>query len=141
MKQKGFLLTEKMVFVVDDSEITLLMAKNILKDRYRVMTLDSAEKLFSILLKIRPDLILLDIEMPGDDGFKVLKHLKESKKNKNIPVIFLTSGGTTPNVAKAAVLGACDFIVKPFDPIVLCEKVEKFIRKPVPKRKGYFNKE
>ena len=137
MKLKGSQLAEKIVFVVDDSETDLAMAKNALKDRYRVITLDSAEKLFPFMLRLRPDLILLDVEMPGDDGFKALERLKESKKNENIPVIFVTSGGTTPNVTKAAVLGACDFIVKPFDPIVLCEKVEKYIRRTVPGKKVF----
>ena len=118
---------EKTVFVVDDVDSNLMIVKNALKDAFRVITIGSAEKLFSLLLAKKPDLILLDIEMPGIDGFQVLNWLKKDRRYDNIPVIFVTSGGSAANVARAAVYGACDFIVKPFDPVLLRKKVEHHI--------------
>ena len=127
MKKNVFQLEKKIIFVVDDVETTLIMAKNALKKDFRVITLGSAGKLFAFLEKIKPNLILLDIEMPEMNGFQALKKIKENKRNKDIPVVFLASGGTIANVAKAASFGACDFVVKPFEPNGLLEKVKKNI--------------
>jgi len=127
MKKNVFQLEKKIIFVVDDVETTLIMAKNALKKDFRVITLGSAGKLFAFLEKIKPNLILLDIEMPEMNGFQALKKIKGNRRNKDIPVIFLTSGGTIANVAKAASFGACDFVVKPFEPNGLLEKIKKNI--------------
>ena len=132
MNENTFQPEKKIVFVVDDVLSNLLIAKDALKDSYRVITFDSAAKLFAFLLKIKPDLILLDIEMPKVNGFQVLKELKEDKANKDIPVIFVTSEGTAANVSKAAVSGADDFIVKPYEPDALLEKVESLFAKASP---------
>ena len=129
MKKNIFQLEKKVIFVLDDVESSLLTAKNALKDNYRVITFSSAGKLFAFLVKIKPSLILLDIQMPDINGFQVLKQLKENKQNKDIPVIFVTSGGTVANVAKAAAFGVCDFIVKPYKPEALLEKVESLLAK------------
>jgi len=80
----------KTIFVVDDSDTNLSMAEAVLEDHYRVMTMPSAAKMFSLLTKIIPDLILLDIEMPDMDGFEALKKLKAETAWVEIPVIFLT---------------------------------------------------
>jgi len=69
---------QKTIFVVDDKDTNLSMAKEALKEQYRVMTLPSAAKMFALIEKITPDLILLDIEMPEMDGFEALHPLKEN---------------------------------------------------------------
>ena len=81
---------QKTVFIVDDNDTNLAMAKSALKEQYRVMTLPSAEKMFALLEKIKPDLILLDIEMPEMDGFEALQLLKDNEAYADIPVVFLT---------------------------------------------------
>ena len=115
----------KMIFIVDDNETNLAAAKGALKDNYRVLCMTSAARMFKLLEQMTPDLILLDIEMPEMNGFEALKLLKDSERqdHKNIPVVFLTSKGSGVNVATAVAHGACDFIVKPFDPIRLQDRV------------------
>jgi len=113
---------QKTIFVVDDNAINLAMAKEVLKDHYRVLTMPSAEKMFLLIDKIKPDLILLDIEMPDMDGFEALAVLKE--KQIDIPVIFLTSLIDAEVEVKGFQLGVIDFITKPFSALVLLNRIK-----------------
>ncbi|MCL2009636.1 MAG: response regulator [Synergistaceae bacterium] len=105
---------QKTIFVVDDSGTNLSTAEEALEEHYRVITLSSAAKMFKILEKVKPDLILLDIEMPEMDGFEAMEQLKSSEYHANIPVIFLTGLTDSDNEAYGIELGAVDFITKPF---------------------------
>ncbi|MCL2826342.1 MAG: response regulator [Eggerthellaceae bacterium] len=113
-----------MIFVVDDNDTNLSMAKEALKGQYRVMTLPSAKKMFALLEKITPDLILLDIEMPEMDGFEALQGLKANIEYKDIPVIFLTSMTDAAIEARGFQLGVVDFIAKPFSAPVLLNRMK-----------------
>ena len=115
---------QKTIFVVDDNDTNLSMAKETLKEQYRVMTLPSAAKMFSLLEKITPDLILLDIEMPEMDGFGALNCLKDNKAQADIPVIFLTSMTDADIEARGFQLGVIDFITKPFSSPVLLNRIK-----------------
>ena len=115
---------QKTVFVVDDSDTNLSMAKEALKEHYRVMTLPSAAKMFTLLEKVTPDLILLDIEMPEMDGFEALRHLKENNTLANIPVIFLTSMTDAEVEVRGFQLGVIDFVTKPFSAPVLINRIK-----------------
>ncbi|GHT49248.1 response regulator [Spirochaetia bacterium] len=112
------------IMLVDDNVTNLTMGKNILKDKYNIYPLNSAEMLFEIIDKITPDLILLDIEMPDMDGFETIKKLKEDKVNADIPVIFLTSKTDQQNEIKGFELGASDYVSKPFSPPILLRRIE-----------------
>jgi len=114
----------KTIFVVDDSDTNLSMAENALEKSYQVMTLPSAMKMFSLLEKITPDLILLDIEMPEMDGFEALICLKSNLSYKDIPVIFLTSYTDNEIEARGFELGVVDFITKPFSAPVLLNRIK-----------------
>lgn len=117
----------KTIFVVDDNDTNLSKAEEGLEDIYDVMTIPSGARLFTILKKIKPNLILLDIEMPEMDGFQVLDKLRNDKEYKNIPVIFLT-GVRSPEVeARGFENGAIDFITKPFSTPVLLNRVKLHI--------------
>jgi putative two-component system response regulator len=124
----------KTIFVVDDSDTNLSMAEAVLEDQYRVMTMPSAEKMFSLLEKVTPDLILLDIEMPEMDGFDALKILKSESLWVDIPVMFLTGRNDAEVEARGFEMGAVDFITKPFSAPVLLNRIkthlgiEKIIR-------------
>jgi len=111
------------IFVVDDNDTNLLMVKEALEDQYRVITLPSAEKMFAVMEKIKPDLILLDIEMPGMDGFEALRRLKTSLF-ASIPVIFLTSMNDSALEVRGFTLGAVDFITKPFTAPILLNRIK-----------------
>ena len=114
----------KTIFVVDDSDTNLSMAEGALEDQYRVLTMPSAAKMFTFLQKIRPDLILLDIEMPDMDGFAALKRLKSGDLWADIPVIFLTGRTDAEVEALGFEMGAVDFITKPFSTPVLLNRIK-----------------
>jgi len=115
---------DKIIFVVDDKDTNLFEAKRALTDSYRVMTLPSAAKMFSLLEKVSPDLILLDIKMPEMDGIEALKILKENPEYSKIPVIFLTGMNDVETEVMGFQLGVVDFITKPFSAPVLLNRVK-----------------
>jgi len=78
--------------------------------------------------KTRPDMILLDIEMPGMSGFDVIKELKAAPETKDIPVIFLTGETDPVNEVMGRSLGAVDYILKPYNPQHLLGKIELYFR-------------
>jgi len=112
------------IFIVDDSDTNLSMAESALEDQYRVLTMPSVTKMFSLLGKIIPDLILLDIEMPEMNGLDALKKLKSHEAWKNIPVIFLTGRTDETVEVHCFELGAVDFITKPFSAPVLLKRIK-----------------
>ena len=116
------------LFLVDDNFINLEVGKSVLSDKYSVLTIPSGEKLFSVMKKTRPDMILLDIEMPGMSGFDVIKDLKAAPETKDIPVIFLTANTDPVNEGMGRSLGAVDFILKPYNPQYLLDKIELYFR-------------
>jgi putative two-component system response regulator len=115
---------QKTIFVVDDNDTNLSMAMEALKDQYRVITVPSAAKMFALLEKITPDLILLDIEMPEMDGFEALQHLKNNSIHSDIPVIFLTSMTDATVEVRGLQMGVVDFITKPFSEPVLTNRIK-----------------
>jgi putative two-component system response regulator len=114
----------KTIFIVDDSDTNLSTAETALEDDYNIMTMPSAAKMFLLLEKKVPDLILLDIEMPEMDGFQTIKKLKSNELWSDIPVMFLTGRIDTEIEAKGFDLGAIDFITKPFFPPVLIHRIK-----------------
>jgi len=114
----------KTIFVVDDSDTNLSMAEAALEECYRVMTMPSAEKMFDLLEKITPDLILLDIEMPQMDGFEALKRLKAEDRWSGIPVMFLTGRTDADVEVHGFEMGAVDFVTKPFSAPVLQNRIK-----------------
>ena len=117
----------KTVFVVDDSITNLAMAEETLDEHYRVITMTSAVKMFSILEKITPDLILLDVAMPEMNGFEAIARLKSCGRYSDIPVMFLTALTDSYNESQGIELGAADFITKPFSPSLLLHRVKYHI--------------
>jgi len=114
----------KTVFVVDDSDTNLSMAEAVLEDKYRVMTMPSASKMFALLEKIIPGLILLDIEMPEMDGFETITLLKAESKWADIPIMFLTGRNDPDAEARGLEMGAVDFVTKPFSAPVLLNRIQ-----------------
>ena len=99
------------IIYVDDIQCSLVSVKKRLKEFYEVYPAESSDMLFSILEKIKPSLILLDINMPGVDGFKTLKSLKADTRYADIPVIFLTGIKEKESVVKGLGLGAADYVI------------------------------
>jgi len=117
------------VVVVDDDILNLKMAGHILsKHNMRVTALKSGTALIEFIKTNKPDLILLDIKMPGMDGFETLQRLQEQTSlQEQIPVIFLTADDNQESETRGLALGAMDFIKKPFVPDVLVLRVRHTI--------------
>ena len=112
------------IIMVDDNITTLTIAKNALIDAYDVITAPSGKKLFQLLEKFSPDLILLDIEMPEMSGYETIEILKKDKKTADIPVIFLSANIDPESEVKGLSLGAIDYITKPFSQELLLKRLE-----------------
>ncbi len=115
------------ILIVDDDRINLVMAQNLLQKEYKVVGVNSGKQAFKFLEKHTPDLILLDIFMPEIGGFEVMKQLQENEKWKKIPVIFLTADRKSETETECFKLGAYDFITKPFEPMVMLNRVRRTI--------------
>jgi len=118
---------QKTVFIVDDSITNLSVAEEVLEKQYRVITFTSAQKMFAILGRVKPDIILLDVAMPEVSGFDALIQLKKDERYAGIPVIFLTALSDSYNEAYGFELGAVDFITKPFSEAVLMLRVKNHL--------------
>jgi len=114
----------KKVILVDDNPINLKLARNTLMGKYDVFTVPSAEKLFQLLEKTLPDIVLLDVMMPGISGYDAIKVLKENPRTADIPVIFLTSKNDTNSELEGFTRGAVDYVSKPFSPQLLLKRVD-----------------
>ena len=115
---------KQIIIIVDDNLITLKAGKDIIKNHYHVFTAPSGEKLFTLLKNVRPDLILLDVKMPGMNGYEVIKKLKSAEETREIPVVFLTSLNDSENELEGLNLGAIDYLSKPFSAPLLLKRIE-----------------
>jgi len=117
----------KKIIAVDDNVENLTALKNTLKNAYEVFPCPSALKMFDILKHIKPDIILLDVEMPQMNGHEAIQKLKSDGAYREIPVIFLTSMNDEESRKKGINLGAVDYIYKPFDSASLLTQIETHI--------------
>jgi putative two-component system response regulator len=115
------------IIIVDDSEANLTVAKNMLKTFHEVFPVNSAAKMFKLMEKVTPDLILLDIEMPEIDGYQAMEMLKADQRFCDIPVIFLTSMSDEDSEFKGLSLGAIDYIYKPFSASLLLRRIDNHL--------------
>lgn len=124
---RGYSEILKTIYIVDDSDTNLAMAEDALENDFRVMTIPSAAKMFSLLEKVTPDLILLDIEMPEMNGYEAIERLKADSSRAKIPVIFLTGTVDASIEQQCYKLGAVGIIKKPFSPSTLVESINSHI--------------
>ena len=116
------------ILVVDDTPDNLILMNNLLKGDYKVKIANDGEKALKIAAsESPPDLILLDIMMPGMDGYEVCQHLKRDPRTTNIPVIFLTAKAEVEDEKKGLELGAVDYITKPISPPIVMARVKNHI--------------
>ncbi|MCL2636792.1 MAG: response regulator [Oscillospiraceae bacterium] len=125
---------KKQLVIVDDDITNLVVARNNLSEWYDVFTVPSGEKFFVLLERVTPDLILLDVSMPGMDGYEVIKRLKANEQTTHIPVIFLTAKIDGNSELVGLSLGAVDYIAKPFSPSLLHKRIEAHLHAESHKR-------
>jgi putative two-component system response regulator len=113
------------LLVVDDTPDNLMLMTELLKDRYRVKAANSGEKALRVLQgDTLPDLILLDVMMPGLSGHEVAQQLKRDPRTRDIPIIFLTAMAATEDEIHGLELGAVDYITKPIRPALVLARVD-----------------
>ncbi|NER05467.1 MAG: hybrid sensor histidine kinase/response regulator [Okeania sp. SIO3C4] len=130
---------ENTIMVVDNEYRNAHLMLNLLKiSGFNVIVVEDGETAIEEVKNVLPDLILLDIIMPGIDGFEVCSYLQASESTKNIPVIFMTSVSESTEKIKGLNLGAVDYIVKPFKPEELLSRINIHIRlqKEIKERKA-----
>ena len=118
-------MTETTLLIVDDEPVVLTSMIKILSPHYMVRAAISGARMLQIVTSApRPELILLDVQMPEMDGYAVLSRLKENPDTREIPVIFVTAMESSEEEEKGLILGAADYIKKPFVPSVLLARIK-----------------
>jgi len=113
------------VLVVDDTAENIDVLRGVLRRLYKVKVATSGERALEMATgTTAPDLILLDVMMPGMDGYEVCRRLKEDPRTARIPIIFVTAMNGTDDEAKGFELGAVDYITKPIKPAVVRARVK-----------------
>lgn len=119
---------EKTVLIIEDEKLIIVSTQMVLEaSGYQVESAVNGEEGINSAKGMRPDLILLDIMMPGIDGWETLTRLKRDPETSDIPVIIFTAREHARGHQKSAEMGAADYFRKPFEPDELIELVEKHI--------------
>lgn len=121
--------TEKILVVEDEENIQELIRYNLIKEGYQVSCALSGEKGLEAARTGNPDLVLLDLMLPGLDGLDVCKELKRDSATQEIAVIMVTAKGDETDIVTGLELGADDYMVKPFSPKVLLSRVKAVLRR------------
>lgn len=116
------------ILIVDDSILQASKLKSILEEEYDITVAHSPEAGLNLAREGHFSLILLDVVMPGMDGFTLLKKLQEEIITQNVPVILITSLADVQNEQTGLILGAVDYIIKPFNPLIVKARVNTHVK-------------
>ena len=123
-QREASMMNKRRILVVDDTAINIKIINELLKDEYHIsIATNGPDALALISSENQPDLILLDIMMPGMDGYEVCKQIKQEESTSSIPVLFLTSMGQSEDETMGLEIGAVDYITKPINPPILLQRV------------------
>lgn len=123
-------MAKEHILVVDDEEDILeLVRYNLTKEGYRVTTVASGEEALKSARAAQPDIILLDLMLPGVDGLEVCRLLKQDPKTNHVPIIMLSAKGEEADIVSGLELGAADYITKPFSPRILVARLRSVLRR------------
>jgi len=125
-------MANESILVVDDEEDVLeLVRYNLDRSGYHVETATSGEEALAKARRKLPDLVILDLMLPGMDGLDVCKKLKNDAKTEGLPIIVLTAKSEESDIVTGLELGADDYVTKPFSPKVLIARVRRILRRAV----------
>jgi CheY-like chemotaxis protein len=117
-------MARKKILLVDDSGVTLMMEKMILeREAYDLVTAKNGKEAVEFAKRERPDLVLLDVVMPGMDGLQTCAQLREMEETRETPVIMVTTRGESHYVEQAYEMGCTDYVTKPVNSLELLTKV------------------
>ena len=122
-------MSSNTILVIDDEkDLIELVRYNLENDGFQVVSAADGYKGLRLAKETRPDLVLLDLMLPGINGLEVCRSLKENGETSGIPVIMLTAKGTETDIVAGLEMGADDYITKPFSPKVLVARVKAVLR-------------
>ena len=119
----------KILIVEDEEDIQELLRYNLSREGYTLVLASSGEKGLAAALGQQPDLVLLDLMLPGMDGLEVCRTLKGNPKTMHVPIIMLTAKGEESDIVTGLELGAEDYVSKPFSPKVLVARIRAVLRR------------
>jgi len=122
-------MKEKILIVEDEKDIIKMLEYNLKKEGFKVIVAQDGEDALDAALRQYPDLILLDLMLPGMDGLEVCKSLKKESKTSLIPIIMLTAKDRSDDIHKAKEVGANGYIVKPFEAATLLFEIKSLLDK------------
>ena len=130
-------MAKRRILVIDDEkDILKLLQYNLEKEGYEILVAKTGEDGFTSAKNQLPDLIILDLMLPGMDGFEVCKLLRAERSTKNIPILMLTAKGSEIDQVVGLELGASDYIAKPFSVKVLLARLKNIFRNQTEKKEG-----
>ena len=129
--------TLKKILIIDDNSFIITLIRQILeKARFEVFSCESGERGLEIANQLHPDLVLLDLRLPGIDGHTVLRNLKLSNQTKNVPVVMLSGDNNMRQIIRCIFDGADDYVLKPFKGSIMVKKISDLLSgRRAPKRK------
>lgn len=120
-------IRKKCILAIDDMAVFLQRIRDTLEEYYDVVTINSGARALRYLENEKPDLILLDIRMAPKDGFQTLREIRSMENGTDIPVIMLTGMEDKESVVEGFEMGICDYILKPFSPKNLLERIHRVL--------------
>lgn len=118
-------IKRRCILAIDDVAVVLQRIRDTLDEYYDVVTVNSGDRALRYLENEKPDLILLDIRMTPKDGFETLRDIRSKENGIDIPVIMLTGMEDKESVMEGFEMGICDYILKPFSPKNLLERIRR----------------
>ncbi len=129
MQGTRVMATKSILVVEDEDDIRELLRYNLVKEGYRVNGAASGEEALKAVRVAMPDLVLLDLMLPGLDGLEVCRSLKQDSQTRNLPIIMLTAKGEEADIVAGLELGADDYVTKPFSLRVLLARLRAVLRR------------
>ena len=123
---------EKIVVVEDDAAIRRVLTLALKSADYRVESAEAGDEGYALVRRTRPDLVLLDLMLPGLDGLSVCRRLRQDEETASLPVIMLTAKGEEADVVAGLDAGANDYVTKPFSKAILLARIRAFLRTAEP---------
>jgi two-component system phosphate regulon response regulator PhoB len=120
---------EKILVVEDDEDILELIEYNLSQEGYRVVSITSGEEALVAERREQPDMVVLDLMLPGMDGLEVCRRLRSDPAARQVPIIMVTAKGEESDIVAGLELGADDYVVKPFSPKVLVARIRTVLRR------------
>lgn len=116
------------ILIVDDNPVSIQMLSNILRPTHEVYFATNGERALEITQQQALDMVLLDIIMPGMDGYEVCRRLKAAEKTRDIPVLCITAMSQLEQAEKGFAVGISDYLEKPFNAAIVLNRVHNYLR-------------